>query len=326
MMAAFARAAWRATVVLAAASVVHAQSTPPSEPHPASPLAARLTASSPPPATPAPATRATNPPPFSVGERADYDVKFGILHVGGGSMEVAGVESLRGHDVWHTIFRFKGGTIFYHVNDVFESWFDQDSMSSLRFAQHLEEGGKVRNRDYVIYPDRAIYQLNDKPEQPSVSNPLDDGSFLYFVRTLPLKVGETYTFDRYFNPKSNPVTIKVLRRERISVPAGKFDAIVVQPIIKTAGIFSDRGEAQVWFSDDSARIVLQMKSKLSFGSLDLYLKAFHPGRGAVASVPQGAPQTPAGNVAADTVTGSPAADSSPPASPSSPSPTPPSRR
>lgn len=219
-------------------------------------------------------------------------------------MEVSDVQSLRGRGVWHTIFRFKGGTIFYHVNDVFESWFDQDSMASLRFAQHLEEGGKVRNRNYEIFPERAVYQLNDKPEQPSVSDPLDDGSFLYFVRTLPLVVGQTYTFDRYFNPKSNPVTIKVLRRERISVPAGKFDAIVVQPIIKTGGIFSDRGEAQVWFSDDSARIVLQMKSKLSFGSLDLYLKAYHPGRGAAASVPAGPAQLPPGGVAADTVAGS----------------------
>ena len=314
MRGVFTRAALRATVVLAAASVVHAQGTPQSD----SPPAADLTTASAAPATQAPAAHVNNPPPFSVGERADYDVKFGILHVGGGSMEVSDVQSLRGKDVWHTIFRFKGGTIFYHVNDVFESWFDKDSLSSLRFAQHLEEGGKVRNRDYVIYPDRAVFQLNDKPEQPSVSNPLDDGSFLFFVRTLPLTVGETYTFDRYFNPKSNPVTIKVLRRERISVPAGKFNAIVVQPIIKTGGIFSDRGEAQVWFSDDSARIVLQMKSKLSFGSLDLYLKAYHPGRGAVASVPAGAPQIPSGSVAGDTVAGSPADD--PPPSPSSPQP------
>jgi hypothetical protein len=318
MRAAFARAAWRATLALAAASVVRAQNAPQSASRPASPpVADRTTA----PAPQTPATHVNNPPPFSVGERADYDVKFGILHVGGGSMEVSDVGSLRGKDVWHTIFRFKGGTIFYHVNDVFESWFDKDSLSSYRFAQHLEEGGKVRNRDYVIYPDRAVFQLNDKPEQPSVSNPLDDGSFLYFVRTLPLTVGETYTFDRYFNPKSNPVTIKVLRRERISVPAGKFNAIVVQPIIKTGGIFSDRGEAQVWFSDDSARIVLQMKSKLSFGSLDLYLKAYHPGRGAAASMPAGTPQPPPGSVAADTVTGSPADDQS-----SSSSPQPQSRR
>jgi hypothetical protein len=308
MIARLARAMRRATVVLAAASAVHAQSSPGSDPRPTPPAPALSpSATAPVPQSPA---RADNAPPFSVGERADYDVKFGIIHVGGGSMEVSAVSSLRGRDVWHTIFRFKGGTIFYHVNDVFESWFDQDSMASLRFAQHLEEGGKVRNRDYEIFPDRAVYQLNDKPEQPSVSDPLDDGSFLYFVRTLPLVVGETYTFDRYFNPKSNPVTIKVLRRERISVPAGKFNAIVVQPIIKTAGIFSDRGEAQVWFSDDSARIVLQMKSKLSFGSLDLYLKAYHPGRGAAASVPAGAAQIQPGGVAADTVTG-PATDTAP---------------
>ena len=315
MTAALARAARRATVVLFAASAVQAQSTD---------SARRSTtpapALSPSPAAPGPqgsAVRPISPPPFSVGERADYDVKFGIIHVGGGSMEVSDVQLMRGHDVWHTIFRFKGGTIFYHVNDVFESWFDQDSMASLRFAQHLEEGGKVRNRDYMIYPERSVFQLNDKPEQPSVSNPLDDGSFLYFVRSLPLVVGETYTFDRYFNPKSNPVTIKVLRRERISVPAGKFDAIVVQPIIKTAGIFSDRGEAQVWFSDDSARIVLQMKSKLSFGSLDLYLKEYHPGRGAAASVPTGAPQAPIKDVVGDTVATS-AANMYPQAMPPSP--------
>jgi len=230
--------------------------------------------------------------------------------VGGGSMEVSDVQSLRGRDVWHTVFRIKGGTVFYHVNDVLESWFEQATMASLRFSQHLKEGGSVRDRNYEIFPDRSVFQLNDKPEQPSVSAPLDDGSFLYFVRTLPLKAGETYTFDRYFNPKSNPVVIRVLRRERIKVPAGEFDAVVVQPIIKTSGIFSDKGEAQIWFSDDSSRIVLQMKSKLSFGSLDLYLKSYHPGRGAAASLPTGAP--PASGVVADTVTGPPSAAPPPP--------------
>jgi hypothetical protein len=226
-----------------------------------------------------------SPAPFSAGERCTYNVKFGIIHVGTGSMEVDGPDSLRGHEVWHTTFRIEGGTFFYHVNDLLESWFDVDSLASLRFVQRLDEGGHIRARTYEMYPDRATYVYNNKPEQPSVHDPLDDGSFLYFVRTLPLVVGETYTFDRYFNPKSNPVIIRVLRRERITVPAGTFNAIVVQPIIKTSGIFSDKGEAQVWFSDDSVRLMLQMKSKLSFGSIDLYLRAYERGRGPQASVP-----------------------------------------
>jgi hypothetical protein len=132
-------------------------------------------------------------------------------------------------------------------------------------------------RDFEILPEQSAYiEGAGSQTQPSVRNPLDDGSFLYFLRTIPLAVGETYTFNRYFRPDRNPVTIKVLRRERIRVPAGEFDAIVVQPIIKTKGIFSENGHAEVWLSDDDNRIMLQMKSGLSFGSLNLYLRSYRP--------------------------------------------------
>jgi hypothetical protein len=110
-----------------------------------------------------------------------------------------------------------------------------------------------------------------------VPQPLDDASFLYFVRSMPLTVGETYTLQRYFKPDRNPVTIKVLRRERVKVPAGSFDAIVIQPIIKTSGIFSENGRAEIWLTDDSSRVMVQMKSQLSFGSLNLYLRSMKPG-------------------------------------------------
>ncbi len=235
-----------------------------------------VTIAPPPPPRPAADTtvRPTGRLPFGVGEHAEYNVKFGIVRVGSGTMDITPTDSLRGHAVWHAQFHIQGGTFFYHVNDQLDSWFDVHTLSSLRFLQHLEEGGSHRQRDYEIYPERQAYVENQKPEQPSVSAPLDDAAFLYFIRTIPLVVGETLTFDRYFNPKSNPVTIRVLRRETVSVPAGKFAAIVIQPVIKTSGIFSKNGEAQVWLSDDSARVVLQLKSKLSFGSLDLYLRSF----------------------------------------------------
>jgi len=89
-------------------------------------------------------------------------------------------------------------------------------------------------------------------------------------------VGKTYDFNRYFRPDRNPVRIKVLRRESVKVPAGTFSAIVVQPVIKTKGIFSENGHAEVWLSDDDRHIMLQLKSKLSFGSLNLYLKSYVP--------------------------------------------------
>ncbi|HET9012316.1 MAG TPA: DUF3108 domain-containing protein [Gemmatimonadaceae bacterium] len=217
------------------------------------------------------------PVPFGVGERLEYDVKFGKLRVGSGSMEVAGVQDVRGRSTWHTIFQVRGGTFFYRVNDQYESWIDRYTGNSLRFRQDLNEGRRDVERAFEIYPERGVFQESGEDTvQVSVKNPLDDGSFLYFIRTIPLAVGDTYTFERYFRPDRNPVTIKVLRKERISVPAGEFDAIVVQPVIKTPGIFSENGHAEIWLSDDENRIMLQMKSGLSFGSLNLYLKSYRP--------------------------------------------------
>lgn len=218
---------------------------------------------------------ASGPPatPFAIGERLVYDVRFGLLKVGEGSMEVLDIVALRGRDAWHTRFRIRGGVPFYHVDDLLESWIDTTTFNSLRFVQDLDEGGKERERRYEIFPERAVFQENDKPEEASVSDPLDDGAFLFFVRTIPLVVGSTYEFNRYFRSDRNPVIVKVLGREKITVPAGTFNTIVIQPIIKSKGIFSESGQARIWLSDDSSRIMVQMKSKTRIGSLNLHLKS-----------------------------------------------------
>jgi len=217
------------------------------------------------------------PVPFSVGERLEYDVKFGVLKVGSGRMEVVGTETVRGREAWHTAFTVKGGTFFYKVNDRLESWIDMENFASLRHVQDLQEGRRDRERRYEIFPDRMVYTENEGDEQPTARDPLDDGSFLYFIRTVPLSVGQTYDFPRYFKPDRNPVRVRVLRKESVKVPAGRFDAIVIQPIIKSKGIFSENGRAEIWLSDDDRRIMLQMKSNLSFGTLNLYLKSYTEG-------------------------------------------------
>src|SRR4051794_35531548 len=156
-------------------------------------------------------TTTTGSRPFVPGERLSYDVYFGAIKVGTGSMEVRGIDTVRGRPAYHTAFRLNGGIPFYKVDDTFESWFATDDLASLRFNQDQNEGTKERQHRYEIYPDRRTYDdLSDQePEQPSVADPLDDGSFVYFVRTVPLEVGRTYEFQRYFKPDRNPVTIRV---------------------------------------------------------------------------------------------------------------------
>ena len=215
--------------------------------------------------------------PWGVGERLEYDVKFGVLRAGRATLDVPDVAEVRGRPAYHAVFHLTGGTFFYHVDDTYESWMDTASLASLRFHQTQHEGAKTRLKRYEIFPERQTYQDANKPEERSSAEPLDDGSFLYFVRTLPLRTGDSYELNRYYKPDRNPVRIRVVRREQVRVPAGTFNAIVVQPTIKTSGLFSEGGRAEVWFSDDDERVVLQMRSSLSIGSITMQLRSRHSG-------------------------------------------------
>ena len=232
------------------------------------------------PTTPAPGSERGAAPvvPWGVGERLGYDVKFGPIRAGSAVLDIPEITEVRGREVYHTVFNIKGSALFYHVNDTYESWIDTATLASLRFYQTQQEGGKTRIKHYEIYPERRTYQDGDHPEQPSVAEPLDDGSFFYFVRTLPLRTGEVYELNRYFKADRNPVRVYVLRRERVSVPAGTFNAVVVQPTFKTSGYFGERGHAEVWLSDDADRTVLRIQAALPVGSLVMQLRSRQAGR------------------------------------------------
>ena len=228
--------------------------------------------------------------PFDTGEKLTFDVRFGGIKVGTGRMEVVGFQDIRGREAWHTRFTVKGGIPLYKVNDRLESWIDTRTFESLRFVQDLEEGRRDKERFYEIYPEKATYSEKGEVEHaPSVEDPLDDAAFMYFVRTIPLEVGQTYSFNRYFRPDRNPVQIRVLRKQTVTVPAGRFETIVIQPVIKSKGIFSEKGHAEMYLTDDSRRLLVQMKTDLSIGSLNLYLRGYVPGTVAMATAEDSIP-------------------------------------
>jgi hypothetical protein len=147
----------------------------------------------------------------------------------------------------------------------------------VRFNQDDDGDPTDPRRAYEIFPDRQTYTVNGGEEQPSVADPLDEGALLYHVRTMDLEVGKTYELHRYFRPDRNPVIIKVLRRQTIDVPAGKFNTIVIQPVIKARGIFSEGGQAEIYLSDDPQRIMVQLRVKLAgLSRISLQLTRYRP--------------------------------------------------
>ena len=215
--------------------------------------------------------------PFVVGEELVYRATYGKIPAGTARMRVDCVEIVRGRAAYHLIFTIDGGIPFFRVHDRYESWVDIETLSSLRHRQQVSEGRYRRTTTYEIYPERAAYQKNGDSLVASVSNPLDDGSFIYAVRTAGIRVGETRHDDRYFRPDKNPVVLTGLRQDTVTVNAGTFATTVVRPTIRTSGIFSDDGQAQVWFTDDANRYPVQVKAKFSKFSLRLELQSVTPG-------------------------------------------------
>jgi hypothetical protein len=216
--------------------------------------------------------------PYSVGEELVYKATFGGIPAGTARMRVDGIELVRGRPAYHVVFTIDGGVPFFRVHDRYDSWIDVQSLASLRHRQQISEGRYKRTSNYEIYPERGTYEQGDSVHA-SVSHPLDDGSFIYAVRSAGIRVGETRRDDRYFRPDRNPVVLTGLRQESVQVGAGSFNATVVRPSIKANGIFSENGEAQVWFSEDARRYPVLVKSKFAKFSLTLSLQSVVPGEG-----------------------------------------------
>jgi len=224
--------------------------------------------------------------PFGPGEQMLYRVEIGWFDVGEGHMTVEALDSVRGNETYRAVMEIDAGMLGLKVHDIYTTFFDVSTLQSWRFLREMNQVRYHATRHYEFYPEQGIWDNEDKEEGEKdksgtlgSSLPLDDISMIYFLRQMDLEVGKTYTLSRYFKQDGNPVQIRVLRKERKKVDGGEFDCIVVQPIIQTSGLFSDGGEAEIYFSDDDRRLMVYMKSNIQGfpGALELYLKDYQPG-------------------------------------------------
>jgi hypothetical protein len=156
-------------------------------------------------------------------------------------------------------------------------------MRALRFQKDQKELRYETHRVYDFFPEerrwRGVINETRHEEGPLASeSPLDDISFIYFVRSLPLRVGDRYVLNDYFRENGNPVVVEVLRKETVRVPAGEFQTVVVKPTIKTDGLFGQGGQAELYFTDDALHLLVQMKSRMPvLRTLEIRLKSFELG-------------------------------------------------
>jgi hypothetical protein len=110
-------------------------------------------------------------------------------------------------------------------------------------------------------------------------NPRDALGGFYYVRSLELPVGREITVNYADGKVSKPIVVKVLRKERVEVPAGTFDTIVIEPVLKeTEGIFKQEGRIWIWVTDDEKKMPVVLKSKIAIGEIFVQLETYTLGK------------------------------------------------
>jgi hypothetical protein len=218
--------------------------------------------------------------PFGPGEEAIYQVKLGFINAGEARLAIMGVDTVRGAPTYALEMDLRASALGFKVNNSMLSWLDTRTLATRRLIQDTNQSFYTSYRDYEIFPEERRWERKDNDERATMRTPLplDDLAFIYYVRTLPLVVGETYTLTRYFKDNGNPVVIQVIGKGKRETPAGTFNTIIVKPTIQTTGLFSEGGNAEIHFSDDTHRHVVYLRTELPLvGSLTLQLAQLRAG-------------------------------------------------
>jgi hypothetical protein len=222
---------------------------------------------------------------FSGEEHLSFVVKWGLVTGGYSTLSIQGIEPVNGRPAWHIVSEARSGgmvSAFYQVEDHNEAWLDQEALVSVRYEKRIKEG-KYRieestlidqtKRRFHLQSYRLDKNLYEQQEGPLPPDTLDVLGSLYYVRVLPLVVGQSYTMDVLSGDRVYPLEVKVKKRERIKVPAGTFDTLLVEPFLRAPGIFIAKGKKlEVWLTDDARHLPVRMRSEVFIGHVSAELQ------------------------------------------------------
>ncbi len=213
---------------------------------------------------------------FFPGEKLTYDISWSkILKAGTVTMEVKEEKTPEGRQIYRIISTAKSSgvvSVFYRVADTAQSVLDAEELYSLSYTLDMSHGKRKKNRELAFDHVKLIAQEKANGivrGTYSVPARVQDAlSSLYYIRTRGDLIGGKSIFvDVHDSGKNWSVEVQMLGKEKIKTPAGEFNTVKVKTHPKYDGVFQNKGEIFIWFTDDVHSIPVFMKSTISIGSI-----------------------------------------------------------
>jgi hypothetical protein len=89
-----------------------------------------------------------------------------------------------------------------------------------------------------------------------------------------MKVGDKVHLQNFYKDKVHELDVKFRGRETIEVPAGKFDCIIIEPLVKEGGLFKHDGDIIIWLTDDDLKMPVKVRTKIIIGHVEILLSKY----------------------------------------------------
>jgi hypothetical protein len=216
---------------------------------------------------------------FREGEKLTFDVKYGFVTAGIASFEIPKIKKISGRDAYHVTFEVNTVPTFdafFKVRDRYETYIDVEGMFPWRFEQHIREG--KFSRDFSAFFDQRKGKAKTSGGEFDIPKYVNDiVSAFFYARTLDfsnLNVGDKIPLKNFYKDKVYDLDVVYHGKEVIEVAAGKFECIIVEPLVQEGGLFKNEGSIMVWMTNDEAKMPVRVKTKVVVGAIDSDLTAY----------------------------------------------------
>lgn len=226
-------------------------------------------------------------PAFKSGEWLKFRIHYGFLNASYATLHLS-TDNYDSIPVYHVVGRGKTtgfASIFFKVDDTFESYFDKYDGKPYRFIRKTNEGGYTKDIeiDFNYDDDKAILTDNKSGnvQDFSVHNNVQDLlSAAYHLRNRyeidDFEIGQSIDMDMLFDDDGIfKFKLKFLGKEVIRTKFGKVECLKFRPLVQSGRVFKEKESLTLWVSNDLNKIPVRIKADLAVGSLKADLDAFN---------------------------------------------------